>query len=66
MKKLMGIVAAILILAGGAVAAMKWLAIGPFEVAGAIEEEKEPEEETILIEKIVNHASKNVELALNG
>ena len=50
MKKLMGIVAAILILAGGAVAAMKWLAIGPFEVAGSIEEEKEPEEEPILID----------------
>ena len=49
MKKLMGIIAAILILAGGAVAAMKWLAIGPFEVAGSMEEKKEPKEEPILI-----------------
>ena len=50
MKKLMGIVAAILILAGGAVAAMKWLAIGPFEVARSIEEQKEPKEKPILID----------------
>ena len=50
MKKMVGIVAAILILAGGAVAAMKWLAIGPFEVVEIIEEEKEPKEEPILID----------------
>ena len=50
MKKMMGIVAAILILAGGAVAAMKWLAIGPFEVVESIEEEKEPKAEPVLID----------------
>ena len=50
MKKMVGIVAAILILAGGAVAAMKWLEIGPFEVVKIIEEEKEPKEEPILID----------------
>ena len=44
MKKMMIILAAILILAGGAIAAMKWLAIGPFEVVEGAEEEKEPEE----------------------
>ena len=50
MKKMMGIVAAILILAAGSVAAMKWLAIGPFEVAESIEEEKNSKEEPILID----------------
>ena len=50
MKKLVGIGAAILILVGGAAAAMKWLAIGPFEEVEAIKEEKEPEEEAILID----------------
>ncbi len=50
MKKLVGIGAAILILVGGAAAAMKWLAIGPFEEVEAVKEEKEPEEEAILID----------------
>ena len=50
MKKMMGIVAAILILAAGSVAAMKWLAIGPFEVAESIKEEKNSKEEPILID----------------
>ncbi len=53
MKKLMVVFAAILILAGGAVATMKWLAIGPFEVAdaGAKEEEpEEPKEEAIFVD----------------
>jgi len=51
-KKLLVILAAILILAGGAVAAMKWLAIGPFEVAETAEpaEEKEPPKESIFID----------------
>ena len=50
MKKLVVIGAAILILVGGAAAAMKWLAIGPFEEVEAVKEQKEPEEEAILID----------------
>ena len=50
MKKLVVIGAAILILVAGAVGAMKWLAIGPFEEVGAAKEEKEPKEEAILID----------------
>ena len=50
MKKLMVIIAVILILAGGAVAAMKWLAVGPFEVVEAIQEEEKREEEQVLID----------------
>ena len=50
MKKLVVIVLAIVILVGGAVAAMKWLALGPFEVVETGEEETEPKEEAILID----------------
>ena len=50
MKKLVIIGAAILILVGGAVGAMKWLAIGPFEEVGAVKKEKELKEEAILID----------------
>ena len=50
MKKLVVIVLAILILVGGTVAAMKWLALGPFEVVETIEEKTEQKEEAILID----------------
>ena len=50
MKKLVGIVLAIVILVGGAVAAMKWLALGPFAVVETGEEKTEPKEEAILID----------------
>ena len=50
MRKLVVIVLAILILVGGAVAAMKWLALGPFEVVATGEEETKPKEEAILID----------------
>jgi flagellar protein FliL len=52
MKKIMVILAALFILAGGAVAALKWLGIGPFEVVDTAQEEapKEPEEKTIFID----------------
>ena len=48
MKKLVVIGAAILILVGGAIAAMKWLAIGPFEGVEAVKEEKKPEEAILI------------------
>ena len=50
MKKLVIIVLAILILVGGTVTAMKWLALGPFEVEETGEEKTEPKEEAILID----------------
>ncbi len=50
MKKLVIIVLAILILVGGTVTAMKWLALGPFEVVKTGEEKTEPREEAILID----------------
>ena len=47
MKKLLIAIAAILILAGGAVAAMKWLQIGPFaSTEMATEAKEEPEEDS--------------------
>jgi len=52
-KKIMIGFAALLIIAGGAVAAMKWLGIGPFEavdVAAVEKEPEEPKEETIFID----------------
>ena len=45
MKKLLIAIAAILILAGGAVAAMKWLQIGPFASTEMATEAKEDPEE---------------------
>jgi len=42
-KKLFIALAAVLILAGGAVAAMKWLQVGPFAVAEGTTKEKPPE-----------------------
>jgi hypothetical protein len=46
LKKLLIAIAAILILAGGAVAAMKWLQIGPFaSTEMATEAKEEPEED---------------------
>lgn len=49
----MTILAAVLILTVGVVAAMRWLAVGPFEVVEDVEEKKgpeEPEREAILID----------------
>ncbi|MEK9724106.1 MAG: hypothetical protein VW405_11585, partial [Rhodospirillaceae bacterium] len=52
MKKILVAFAAILILAGGAVAAMKWLAIGPFadKTAAATEKKEEPKAAAIFID----------------
>ncbi len=51
MKKIMIILAALFILAGGAVAVLKWLGLGPFEEQAAVEEApKEPEVQTIFID----------------
>ena len=53
MKKILVILAALFILAGGAVAVLKWLGLGPFEDPGVAQEQQEPEEpkeETIFID----------------
>ena len=52
MKKLMVIFAALFILAGGTVAGLKWLGIGPFENTETVQEEapQEPKEKTIFID----------------
>ena len=52
MKKLMVILAALFILAGGAVAALKWLGIGPFaqKETAAKAAPKKPEVQTIFID----------------
>ncbi|MEK9753999.1 MAG: hypothetical protein VW338_12440, partial [Rhodospirillaceae bacterium] len=52
MKKILVILAALFILAGGAVAALKWIGLGPFEPkqTAAKEEPKKPEAQTIFID----------------
>lgn len=52
MKKILVILAALFILAGGAVAAMKWLGLGPFEPTETAEQAapKKPEVQTIFID----------------
>jgi flagellar FliL protein len=51
-KKIMVVLAALFILAGGAVAALKWLGIGPFapKETAAKEAPKKPEVQTIFID----------------
>jgi flagellar FliL protein len=51
-KKVLVILAALFILAGGTVAALKWLGLGPFEPkqTAAKEEPKKPEAQTIFID----------------
>ncbi|MBT6094420.1 MAG: hypothetical protein HOH04_06025 [Rhodospirillaceae bacterium] len=51
MKKIMIILAALFILAGGAVAVLKWLGVGPFEEQSEVQEApEEPEVQTIFID----------------
>ncbi|MDD9876779.1 MAG: hypothetical protein OXR84_04985 [Magnetovibrio sp.] len=47
MKKILLALAAVLILAGGTVAAMKWMAIGPFAEPENAEKKEEPKEEPV-------------------
>jgi flagellar FliL protein len=51
-KKILVILAALFILAGGAVAALKWLGLGPFEPVDEAKKEapKKPEVQTIFID----------------
>jgi flagellar protein FliL len=50
-KKIMIILAALFILAGGAVAVLKWLGVGPFEEQSEVQEApEEPEVQTIFID----------------
>ena len=51
MKKIMGILAALFILAGGAVAALKWLGLGPFAEQDQVAEKPKapPKEQTIFV-----------------